>query len=406
MNRNRVDLELKSALAEDFSKVYPAINAGLMKVISNDIESRNGKTFEALNFKTELTNPLKRCVGTSKRDMNIFFLLAEAMWIWSGKKDVEFLDIFNSNMKQFSDDGVSFHAPYGFRLRHYGKDSFSENCSSCDDIDQFSKAIQMLGGILGDGKETRRVALSIWNPKLDLGRESKDLPCNDMLFLQQRAGKLHATIANRSNDLHWGLPTNIFQFSFILESLSLLLGLEIGTQTHNSKSLHIYKDNPIAQKMIENYGHEDLYDFTNPALIDFSFDPILSAVGRLEIYDDFIGNVLGLLSKLNKGTVNYSSFKELCNSSLGASEYLRNVALLLGVYVEYKNSTMAPPDALDNERISSIDTINDLNIPLDLLVMANNFFYNRIKNKDLKAEAKKHFSIKMTPEQQSLIGNM
>ena len=109
--------DLGIARCDNFSQVYASLNYYLVKYKEYQ-DSRDGKVKEILDFKTHITNPYRRCVGGYRRDMNVFFLLAEAMWIVMGRKDVEFLTIFNKNMAKFSDDGTVFHAPYGFRMRH------------------------------------------------------------------------------------------------------------------------------------------------------------------------------------------------------------------------------------------------------------------------------------------------
>ena len=114
--------ELNACKTPIFSSVYPEINEYLIQE-GKVHESRYGTTRRVKNFKLELTNPIARCVGGCKRDVNIFFLLAEALWIWAGRSDVDFLTKFNSRMAEFSDDGKVFHAPYGFRLRSWGRSS-------------------------------------------------------------------------------------------------------------------------------------------------------------------------------------------------------------------------------------------------------------------------------------------
>ena len=71
--------------------------------------------------------------------------------------------------------------------------------------------------------------MSIWNTDFDLGTQTKDIPCNDLVMLKIRNGKMVTTIQNRSNDLHLGLPTNVFQFSFLTEMMAGCLGIELGT---------------------------------------------------------------------------------------------------------------------------------------------------------------------------------
>jgi hypothetical protein len=76
-----------SVVTKAFSGVYPLINKYLIEN-GESVDSRYGHTKEILNFKTTLTSPYHRCVGGCGRDINIFFLLAEAIWIFKGERDV------------------------------------------------------------------------------------------------------------------------------------------------------------------------------------------------------------------------------------------------------------------------------------------------------------------------------
>ena len=60
-----------SISTECFSSTYPFINKYLIE-FGDFVESRNGDTKEILNFKTEITNPYKRCVGNNNRDIKVF----------------------------------------------------------------------------------------------------------------------------------------------------------------------------------------------------------------------------------------------------------------------------------------------------------------------------------------------
>ena len=172
----------------NFSQSYPLLNKYMVENATRE-ESRNGDTKEILNFKTELLNPYKRCVGNNERNINVFFLLAEALWIFRGRKDLKFLEIFNSQMKEYSDDGVSFHAPYGFRLRHYGVSSFetisnigeNQNHAANQQLEGLDQIFDALS-ILEEDPQSRQAVLSIWNPELDLRKKTKDIPCNDMVM--------------------------------------------------------------------------------------------------------------------------------------------------------------------------------------------------------------------------------
>ena len=253
-----------------FNFAYPKWNEAIScQPIQN---SRAGDVREILNAKTVLLEPTKRVTLREGRSTNVFFLLAEALWIFNGKRDVELLTIFNTKMKEYSDDGVTFHAPYGWRLRHWGVPSDVDVDMSLDytegnvyGVDQLSMVVKEIA----NNPESRRIVASIWNPLFDLGTDSKDLPCNDMLMWKVRNGHLHLTVQNRSNDLHLGLFTNVFQFSVINELIALCCGLEVGTQTHNSQSLHVYE----SFKEKELSGDPILYDGNMTDFpIDFSFN--------------------------------------------------------------------------------------------------------------------------------------
>lgn len=375
-----------SVVTSNFSSTYPFINKYVIEN-GDSVESRNGDTKEIIDFKTTITNPYRRCVGNNGRDINIFFLLAEAIWIFKGEKDVAFLDIFNSNMKNYSDDGVNFHAPYGFRLRKHGVSSFDRTLPTSPEnnghaVEQMNKGVDQILQTLKDlhkDSETRRAVMQIWNADLDLGTKSKDLPCNDMVFLKIRNGKLRTTISNRSNDLHWGLPTNVFQFSFLTEIMANILGIELGTQTHNSQSLHIYNDNPIAWKMydevqLSNGQFQDLYDVFVPAKMDMNFDSE-SIESRLAEVDYFLSMIIDSIKSGKRITETEEQ------TLMHFSKYLHLVYDLLMIYVEYKSTSRTDSDKW--KTIDKISNISNFYPSLDIIALAVNFFASKVKDKDI-----------------------
>lgn len=376
--------DTNSANYDVFSELYPVLNSYVLTEGDKE-QSRNGVTMEILNFKTQV-NPLYRCVGGYRRNINVYFLLAEALWIWAGRKDVKFLKIFNEKMAEYSDDGVNFHAPYGFRLRRWGLNSFDKaykegaQHSLGQSTDQVEEAIKMLHS----SPEDRRVVLQIWNPDLDLNKKSKDLPCNDTLMFKVRKKKLHATIANRSNDLHLGLPTNIFQFSFIGEFISSILEVEYASQTHNSQSLHIYPEmNDIAYKMQNLYVDEgwrsQLYDKCFPEKLYFNWcssDPIK----RLNQLDYWVNQIIEALS-------GYDEFDKPAKFSYGDledfSSSLAHIYSLLRLYVGYKKDLKI--DGIDKNMVRNrcIGVIADMrNVHTDFNLLAQNFFFSRMGGQD------------------------
>lgn len=212
--------------------VNEALPLGLFHLKNNGVkqESRAGATLEYPEpVCTTYLNPTQRVLINEKRDANPFFHLFEGLWIIGGCNDVKFLAQFNSRMAEYSDDGETFHAAYGHRLR------------KAQHLDQ----IETVVNLLRMKPDTRQAVLQIWDARLDLAVPSKDIPCNDLIMLKIRDGKLNMTIANRSNDVIWGAyGANAVHFSMLQEYIADKVGVEVGVYNQVSDSYHVYTDNP------------------------------------------------------------------------------------------------------------------------------------------------------------------
>src|SRR6478752_7529312 len=81
-------------------------------------ESRNGPVVRFPKpVCLEYPDPRRRILDHPVRAGNHFFHLFETMWMLAGSDLVLPLDIYNSGMKQYSDDGIRFAAAYGHRWR-------------------------------------------------------------------------------------------------------------------------------------------------------------------------------------------------------------------------------------------------------------------------------------------------
>lgn len=181
---------------------------------------------------TMYRNPLERVLLDPGRDANPFFHFFEAMWILAGSNAVGVPKMFLPRIVDYSDDGDTFHGAYGFRLRHWGDDG----------LDQIAKVIDLLQ----EKPDTRQAVLSIWDPVQDLGTTTKDTPCNDMVMLKVRDGRLNMTVCNRSNDVIWGAyGANVVQFSILQEFIAACVGVGVGRYTQISDSFHVYDDLPL-----------------------------------------------------------------------------------------------------------------------------------------------------------------
>jgi thymidylate synthase len=110
-------------------------------------------------------------------------------------------------------------------------------------------------------KESRRAIISIRDNEVD--SRNKDAACMQSIQFFIRNNKLDCMIFFRSNDL----PEAFFFFSFALivlqASVSMDLGVEAGTYTHRSNSMHCYeKDFPLLANYVKAIGERQSDDLT------------------------------------------------------------------------------------------------------------------------------------------------
>jgi hypothetical protein len=194
-------------------------------------ESRNGGVLVMPGpLITTYQRPTQRVLLDSDRDANPFFHLMEAFWMLAGRNDVESLMRYNSGMKKYSDDGVTFHGAYGHRWRRHFTDTEGT-------IDQLAEIISVLRADPND----RRVVLQMWDPECDLNTTGLDFPCNNLCYFRVNAGRLEMTIACRSNDMLWGgYGANAVHFSVLQEFVAAMIGVEVGEMHQISNNAHLY----------------------------------------------------------------------------------------------------------------------------------------------------------------------
>lgn len=172
-------------------------------------------------------HPRERIVCWPNRDYNIAFVLYEALWMLAGRNDLAPMAKFVQNFTKYSDNGKTLHGAYGYRWRH-----------ALGDVDQ----LPIIAERLRRDPDDRRCVLQMWEAARDLGKDSKDLPCNiAVTFQRDRNGRLDMVVFNRSNDAFWGTYfANAFHFSILQEFMALWIGCEVGTYTQVSVNFHGY----------------------------------------------------------------------------------------------------------------------------------------------------------------------
>jgi thymidylate synthase len=209
-------------------------------------ESRNGSTLEALEpVITTYLKPWERVLLFPARDANPFFHLVEAIWMMAGANHVGQLLHFNAGMRQYSDDGQTLHGAYGYRWYH----QFGHN-------DQIVQVISLLK----NDPESRRAVLQMWDPIVDLGSPSRDVPCNTSIFFKVRDDKLQMTVCNRSNDMVWGAyGANAVHMSVLQEFIAKSLDVGMGPYHQISDCFHVYEN-----KQWEMLRHTHLPNLSYP----------------------------------------------------------------------------------------------------------------------------------------------
>ena len=228
------------------------------------VVSREMETKEIRPAMFIFNRPKERFLTCPGRNIHPFFQVLESIWILGGRGDVKWISKYLKNMEKYSDGKEEFHAPYGIRMREYGSNR-NHGLFVIEPIDQFQNCYDYLSS----DPETRHAVMSFWNPHFDhIDINTIDRPCNITFHFLIRNGKLDLTIFNRSNDVHWGLfNANVVQFSVILESMAMLLGIPVGKQIHMIDSLHYYTDNPLTKEILDNNKEEsrfNVYEYVNP----------------------------------------------------------------------------------------------------------------------------------------------
>jgi thymidylate synthase len=208
----------------------------LIRHEGEEVMTRNGLAYKTpFPVTTIYTHPMERVLFDTFRDANPFFHFFEALWMLAGRNDVAFVSQFASKMGDFSDDGQTFNAAYGYRWRsHFGQD-------------QIHEAIKLLR----TDPNTRRCVIGMWDASYDLGLNSKDIPCNLGVKLCIVKGCLEMYVFNRSNDIIWGCyGANMVHMSFLQEYVASHLDCDIGKYYQISTDYHAYKD--VFDKKVEN----------------------------------------------------------------------------------------------------------------------------------------------------------
>ncbi|MFJ4221769.1 thymidylate synthase [Curtobacterium luteum] len=211
----------------EFRNVSEAFVGALQDVMHSgrDITVRGNRTRELTHQLLTLTHPMERSVAVPFRHNDPFAAIAETMWVLAGRNDIAFLSHYLPRASDYSDDGATWRAGYGARLRAW------------DTVDQLAAVTELLR----TDPDSRRAVMSLYDPATDFA-PSNDVPCTNWLQFLLRDGELHMSVTIRSNDLFWGFSgINTFEWSVLLEMVAFWVHATPGTAHYFIGSLHVYE---------------------------------------------------------------------------------------------------------------------------------------------------------------------
>jgi len=217
-------------IGNNFNDIYKELIRAVLQ--GNQVSPRGQLTYELTPGIFELTDIRKSLLTLEARKLAYKFNAAEKLCYITGNSGEDILPKYAPNIAKFiNPETKKFDGSYGPRL---------------------IKQYQYVLDLLKRDPDTRQALLTVNNFHDDL-HESLDIPCTLSLQFLIRNNKLNLIVNMRSNDLLWGTPYDVSQFTFIQECFACLLGIEPGSYIHNAGSMHIYqRDEETFKKILES----------------------------------------------------------------------------------------------------------------------------------------------------------
>jgi thymidylate synthase len=228
----------------NFNHIFDGVNDGLPVLMGellsdgDEFGSRSGRTKELMHVGITLRKPWQREIVLPERKASVAAQIVETMWVLSGRTDVAGLAPYLPRAVDFSDDGKTWRAGYGARLRNY---------HGVDQLDYIVKTMTESPG-------SRQAVAAIWDPTVDT-QPGKDKACNVALSFSSRFGNLDLHVFIRSNDAMWGWSgINAFEWSVLQEVVASLAGLSVGSLHFSTTSFHLYEQHWDKARRISRAG--------------------------------------------------------------------------------------------------------------------------------------------------------
>lgn len=223
---------MKVYQAEDFSTLYQSSLIDLMRNPEYETKPRDLKIRENTNVALILENPLSCLYSNTSRSSQKKYIAAELLWYFMGRNDVEYIKKYAKFWESIQNEDGTVNSSYG-NLLFVKKNRFG--------LTQYNWALTSL---LND-MDSRQAIMHFNLPEHQYST-NKDFVCTMYGIFQIRDNKLNFTVSMRSNDVIWGLPTDIaffavLQYQMLVHLQAKYPALELGSYTHIANSFHIYE---------------------------------------------------------------------------------------------------------------------------------------------------------------------
>ena len=215
---------------QSFTHCYLSLVRNVYENPTFEASPRGQKVKEILGASFTILNPRDRIPYVSGRKFSITYMVAELIWYLSANNKTEWISKYSGFWKDISDDGITANSAYGARLfQRHPKIAQGR-------LDQWAYIVEELKR----DPDSRRAVMHLRIPDDSIDAKL-DVPCTLALQFFIREGKLHQIVNMRSSDVIFGIAYDIPAFTIFQELLANELGVEMGTYTHMSNSLHIYE---------------------------------------------------------------------------------------------------------------------------------------------------------------------
>jgi len=159
----------------------------------------------------------------SNRVYRPYVAAAEAAWILSGERSIEWISKHCSIWNKFASDGT-IESAYGYRARQkWG--------------DQLQRAVVSLR----KDASTRQCVINLWDGETDgMGLHPAPCPTQIVFNADRQDRKLHCQVFMRSSDLFVGLPYDVMVWSLITDVIASEINYNLGKITFFLAHPHLY----------------------------------------------------------------------------------------------------------------------------------------------------------------------